>query len=120
MSAKDAILKKAFENGGTVDQILGMLGSIVKEDESKMFGYGFNGKGKLLIAGIGAAGMASAAKGERDRRDMGVSNGIRYATPSIRPYLNQQQGHGGMGDISAGATGDLVFAMHNQRNGGYL
>ena len=101
MSAKDTILKKVFENGGTVDQILGMLGSIVKEDESKMFGYGFNGKGKLLIAGIGAAGMASAAKNEIDRGDMGVSNGVRYATPSIRPYLNQQQGHGGMGDISA-------------------
>lgn len=120
MGAKDAILKKAFEGGGTVDQILGIFGSLVKKDESNLFGYGFSGKGKVLIAGMGIAGTASAAKEERDRRDMGVSNGVRYATPSIRPYLNQQQGHGGMGDISAGATGDLVFAMHNQRNRGYL
>ena len=47
MSAKDAILKKAFEGGGTVDQILGILGSIVKEDESKMFGYGFSSANTL-------------------------------------------------------------------------
>lgn len=109
-------IAKSFEDGGSIDSALKFAGSIVKEDEDSILGYTLNKTGKAFAIGVAAVGTANAAINERNVNDMGTNIGIRAATPSIRGYLPQK----GMGDISAGASGDLVFAMHNQRGRGYL
>ena len=103
----------------TIDTFLGVAQGMVKKDSKELLGYKVSGKGKVL--GFMAAGAAAVngAINERNNNDMGMVTGRMYkAVPSYAGYM--PEGSGGMGDISAGASGDLVFALHNQRGGGHI
>ena len=100
-----------------IDTLLSVSQSMIKKDENELLGYKISTAGKML--GFVGAGIASASSAidTRDTNDMGMTTGKMYrAVPSYAGYMPQQ----GMGDISAGASGDLVFALHNQRGGGHL
>lgn len=120
------ILRKAAKSAlnGTIDPVstgidtlLSVSQSMIKKDENELLGYKISATGKML--GFVGAGIASASSAidTRNTNDMGMITGRMYrAVPSYAGYMPQQ----GMGDISAGASGDLVFALHNQRGGGRL
>ena len=72
------------------------------------------GLGKTTLVGLGFLGFADAMTDERDLNDMGRTDGtIHYATPSMASYMHAP-------DISAGASGSLVFALNNSRETGFL
>lgn len=100
-----------------IDTLLSVSQGMIKRDKDELLGYKISTAGKVLgFAGAGVASISSA-KDARDSNDMGMITGRMYrAVPSYAGYIPQQ----GMGDISAGASGDLVFALHNQRGGGRL
>lgn len=101
----------------TVDTIATAAQGLVKEAPDSLLGYELSGFGK--VAAFGASGIAavSGAAAKRDQNDMGMITGqVRRAVPSYAAYMPQQR----MGDISGGATGDLVFSLHNQRGGGHV
>lgn len=108
-----------------INPIINPTITVKKDPDGSIFDRKFTGLGKFMIGGLALAATVKNAYQTIADTTMGYSDGtIRHATPSIRPYL-PQQGQGGRGggmggDISAGATGDLVFAMHNNRNTGYL
>ena len=91
--------------------------------DKSLIGWKFTGRGKLaLTAGALAVGTATASKDYVDSR-VGRSDGQLYRpTPTMsNPYdLSSQMAHSSMGHSyadNAGATGDLVFALNNLRNG---
>lgn len=101
----------------TVDTIATAAQGLVREAPDSLFGYELSKFGK--VAAFGASGIAavSGASAKRDQNDMGMITGqVKRAVPSYAAYMPQQR----MGDISGGATGDLVFSLHNQRGGGHV
>lgn len=82
--------------------------------DANFFDRKFTKSGKAVATGIALWGFGSQAVAERNHRDMGVSDGrIHNATPSMQQYMQAP-------DISAGASGDLVFALNNCRSTGFL
>lgn len=84
--------------------------------EGDVFNRKLTNFGKSVGIGFGVAAAASGAQGQRNQNDMGRSDGsITTATPSIASYMQKTTG-----DMSAGATGDLVFALDRNRESGFL
>ena len=95
------------------------LASIISEPVAKgdVFNRKLTGFGKLVAVGFGGAAAVSGAQGQRNQNDMGKNDGsILTATPSMAPYMQKVTGP----DLSAGATGDLVFALNSNRESGFL
>ena len=102
-----------------IDTFLGISQGMIKKDSKELLGYKVSGKGKVLGYMAASAAAVNGAITERDNNDMGMITGRMYrAVPSYAGYMPEKGG--GMGDISAGASGDLVFALHNQRGGGHI
>lgn len=79
-----------------------------------------SGFGKTASLGIGVGAIASSAYQEYNKTHMGSIDGrMRNATHDVTPYLNMNQ-NVALGAEGAGATGDLVFAMHKNRMRGYI
>lgn len=71
-----------------------------------------NGKGIAAMAAVGAVGGLLSANKKFEKSRMGTNDGmLRSATPIVP--MPQQDSYSNYGD--GGATGDLVFAMHNNR-----
>lgn len=101
----------------TVDTIATAAQGLVEEAPDSLLGYELSGFGKAAAFGATSIATVSGAVAKRDQNDMGMITGqVRRALPSYAAYMPQQR----MGDISGGATGDLVFSLHNQYGGGHL
>ena len=99
----------------TVDTIATAAQGLVKEAPESLLGYELSAFGKASAFGATGIAAVTGAAAKRDQNDMGMITGqIRRALPSYAAYMPQQR----MGDISGGASGDLVFALHNQQGGG--
>ncbi len=99
-------------NHGVSGKVIDATGGLITFENGNL---GFSKTGKPIVIGLGALAIGYNTQSAVDERDMGTTDGtIMRATPSIRGYLqNPQQAPGG-------ADGSLVFALHNNRRGGYL
>ena len=123
-------LGKATWNGtkkfvGAVDDVL-QKAHLIKEVpyEKSLLGRKVTKGGLLLAGGIGVGiGMAKGTKEQIINRQGSNDGRIYKPTPAmVNPYqLSSQIANGAsMGNAyanNAGATGDLVFALHNNRHG---
>ena len=102
-----------FVNEGFSGSMIDAAGGMVEFTDDALLK--FSTKGKIAVGGLGAIALGTNTWNAIDQRDMGTTDGtVMRATPSIRRYLqNPQQAPGG-------ADGSLVFALHNNRRGGYL
>jgi hypothetical protein len=77
--------------------------------------------GNTIFGGI--AGTVALARGyeENSKLNMGTSDGKIYGnTPGYQNYLQMKPQRHNPLHAPAGADGNLVFALHNTRNGGFL
>lgn len=97
-------------------------GSLIKMPE-KAIGIGnlneikMKPVGLLAMAAVGVVGGALSAEKKFEQSRMGTNDGmLRTATPILpMPEANTYSNPGAYTTQSSGATGDLVFAMHNNR-----
>lgn len=112
---------KIAEGAGTVGEIAlgaaaktgirmaGMASSFVKEDANAMLGYKLNAGGKALaVGGAAVKGVADAFTTLNKLHQGAIEPGLVRATP--QPTYSSMMNN-------AGATGDLVFALHHNRRG---
>lgn len=110
--AADAVPSAQEQAEGVVSFFAGLTER--KDPNGSIFNRKFSKSGKTVGFGIAAWGFGSSMVAERNLRDMGSSDGRIYnATPSMAQYQQAP-------DISAGASGDLVFALNNCRSTGFL
>jgi hypothetical protein len=104
---------KRWVNEGVSGKVVDTVGGLVRFNENGQLGL--SGTGKLAFGGMATLAIGFNTWNAIDEKDMGTTDGtVMRATPSIRSYLqNPQQAPGG-------ADGSLVFALHNNRRGGYL
>lgn len=92
---------------------------LLKNTDDNLIGMKFStlGKGLLLVGALGV-GAADATQ-DFTRSRIGSNDGQSY---NNAPLINGQtfKAMGNSYSDNAGATGDLVFAMHDQRNTGYV
>lgn len=98
----------------TVDQLASLveMPKLTEEDLS----LGLSKKGRLAAAGIAVAGAAYSGYNQYQNYAMGDKAVYGTPTPSIQPYMMKQLPN----DISAGATGDLVFALNANNQNGFI
>ena len=93
---------------------------LIKKTDNNLLGYKATGLGQLALGTVAlGAGVVDAGK-EFNASRMGRNVGTVKNAP-INSYAEDRQGT--MGNAyanNAGATGDLVFALHNQRHNGFL
>lgn len=105
--------------GVSFNSTLHGMGRAIKGFSEKMVKETATGNG-IKLSGMGKAAVLTGALygGTRDEvvnsqeRQMGMNTGVTRATPTMMPM--QQAPHS---MNHAGATGDLVFAMHKNRRG---
>lgn len=82
--------------------------------------YVMSGFGKAATGILGIGSVAASAYQAHNRAHMGTVEGrVQRATPNISHYMNMNQ-NVNLTANSAGATGDLLFALNRNRNGGYI
>lgn len=93
--------------------------ALLKNTDDNLIGMKFStlGKGLLFVGALGV-GAADATK-EFTKSRVGANDGQTY---NNAPLINGQtfKAMGSSYSDNAGATGDLVFALHDQRNTGYI
>lgn len=91
--------------------------SVLKRSDESLLGVKANWKGHALaVPAALAIGAPAAAREYLDMR-RGQNDGQLYTNAPVNTY-GQAMGHSYANN--AGATGDLVFALHNQRHGGII
>jgi hypothetical protein len=86
--------------------------------EKSPWNFKLSGWGKAAAAIMAIGSFAKNTSDTYDNIHMGsINSNVRTNTPSIAPYMNMRPDRG---VDMAGATGDLVFALHKNRNTGYL
>lgn len=94
-------------------------GAMIKESEdSIMFGHKATALGSTVLVGVGLSqGVLSAGK-EFNKERQGINVGSAMNAPinnyAVGPTMGNSYAN------NAGATGDLAFALHNQRKTGIL
>lgn len=90
-------------------------GALIKNSDKNLFGFKATGLGVGMLAVGGAVVGAKDAAEERIARQRGMAAGVGGNAP-INTYAYQGHSYAD----NAGATGDLVLSMHNQRKSGIL
>ena len=99
-----------------IDAIAGLTEK--RTPDGSMLDRKLSRSGKMVGLGIGVYGTASSAINQQNMNDIGTSDGKIYAAnPSIKSYMQKPAPPP---DLSAGATGDLVFALNDNRQTGFL
>lgn len=98
----------------TIDQLASLV-EMPKLTEGDL-SLGLSKKGRLAAAGIAVAGAAYSGYNQYQNYAMGGKAVHGTPAPSIQPYMMKQLPN----DISAGATGDLVFALNANNQNGFI
>ena len=91
------------------------IGKLIKDSDSNIFGFKATKLGVTALAAGGAIMGAKDAVQQRLERQRGMTVGSGGNAP-INNYAYQGHSYAD----NAGATGDLVLSMHNQRKTGIL
>ena len=110
------ITKAMFGADNKLSKILSKTATIQRTDKN-MLGYKFTGLGAAAL--VPASLVAGTPDAYKEFTDMyrGQSDGQLYTNAPINTY---GKALGNSYANNAGATGDLVFALHNQRHSGII
>ena len=94
-----------------------ITGKAAKVGFSNLNEIKMNKLGMVAMATVGVIGGFLSAEKKFEQSRMGINDGMmRSATPMLpMPEQNTYSNPGSYGVQDSGATGDLVFAMHNNR-----
>lgn len=110
------ITKAMFGHDNTLSKGLSHF-NLLKRSDKSLLGVKATWKGMALaVPGALALGSPKAVKTFMDQRK-GTNNGYLYTNTPMNTY---GQAMGNSYANNAGATGDLVFALHNQRHSGII
>lgn len=102
--------------GKTMKSTANIASSLLREDRANsLLGYRLKKRGIALAVGIGALSAAKKETKAYFKEDL-VGRKDGYITPHAPTMNSVGSGYGNYG-VQAGATGDLVFALNNNRKG---
>lgn len=110
IGAFGSIIKKAADNIVEYKPSETVYNKTKDKLETRDAALNFTKKGKIMFAGITALSAINNAANASDPNNRNIDFQITKATPKYAPQNNQRR------QIDfGGATGDLVFALHNNR-----